>query len=111
MRKVADRGDAAHFVADTSFRCSTLLATIRVHRRCCAGRQSPIQLLRSKGSPRPPTRYNASASLRITPTNAGLAAPRRCAFCRRYQLRTGSCRTQRNAAKYSQRRTPRSRAC
>ena len=35
---------------------------------------------RSNTSPRPPTRYNANASFRITPTNAGLPSPRRAAF-------------------------------
>ena len=36
--------------------------------------------LRSNTSPRPPTRYNANASFRITPTNAGFLSPRRAAF-------------------------------
>src|SRR5271170_6310278 len=36
---------------------------------------------RSNATPRPPTWYNANASLRITPTTAALPSPRRRAFC------------------------------
>src|SRR5262249_58833877 len=44
MQKVADRADAANFVADLSLRCSTLLAHVRVQRRRTVSRHTLIQL-------------------------------------------------------------------